>query len=468
MRNAILSPLRHPLLWLVLLFWTVWRNLIKTGFLVAVPSPDTLSYDLLSRSDSLSELLSSVRTIGYPLFLKLLRSVSPDYQAAPTVHLAIYLAVVVLFWWSVRGYTGSPWRAFAWSLPLAYPCNLAFIKFIQPDFLGPAVAIAVTALLIMLARRPTSPILWILLTVVTFCSYQVRPDNLFLVVLVPLGGVVLLLCRRTFDTKRLLRVGAGLIAVTVVPLLLFMTLRWGLVGQFGVVPFGGYNLVGVAASFLDDELVRDLPPEQQELAAAILRGRRALKYQRYKAAAWTRNWHPQYSPNVWRVAEPIARELLTDAETTRFKGVDVPPVSGDAVFTINRAFKELSRAIILRRPILYCKWVYDGLWTGLAMLPQCMSFVQLMTLLVLSVPALLIRARRVGGNDSASTIDRVLRLHGISIVVVAYFLGKLLLTVLVSVPYDRYVFPSMAFLPCVLAAALFEAWHWVLSAQENN
>lgn len=457
---AGLGIAKHPLFWLLAAFAAVWATLRRVNLLVANFSPDAVSYELLAEAETLREALSSVRTIGYPLFLRALGGISPEYQAAPTAHLAIYFAVLVAFWWSVRRYTDSPWLAFAWTLPLAHPCNLWFIKYVQPDFLGPAVAIAAVASLILLVDRP-GPLGWTALTALTFCAYQMRPDNLFLVALLPCAGIVLLLCRRTFAPSALLRFAAGLGVAVVVPLLLFMTLRWSVVGQFGVVPFGGYNLIGVTASFLDRDLVDELPQEHRQLAGRILEAREARKLRPLRADSWTDQWFRQYSPNVWHVAEPIARELLTEAGTTRIDGVDVPPLSGEPVFTINRAFKELSRAIIVRRPLVYSKWVHDGFGAGRAMLFECKEFGALILLLALSVPFVIARAGRRSVADPASA-DRALRFLGLATVAVAYFAGRLLLTVLVNEPSPRFVLPAMVFLPGVLAASLFEVWRWVL------
>lgn len=462
MRNVASRLLKHPLFWLFVVFFAVWGTVRRVNLLVANFSPDAVSYELLAKADSAAEALSSVRTIGYPLFLRLLGTVSPDYELAPSAHLVIYFGFVTLFWWSVCRYTESPWLGFAWALPLAHPCNLGFVKYVQPDFLGPAFAVGVVAALILLVRRP-SWMAWVALAGLTFCSYQIRPDNLFLLALLPPAGVVLLVCRRTFDPRTLVRFAAGLAAVGFLPLLLFLGVRWGLVGQFGLVPFGGYNLIGVTASFLDEDLVRELPEEHQVLAGAIEKRRKARRNHPYRTDSWTVVWHPQYSPNVWLVAEPLARKILTDAQTTPIDGVDVPPLSGEAVFTINRAFKELSREIIARRPLLYFKWVYDGVAAGCGRVFECGSFGKLLVLLALSFPFLLLRFGSHSAAVAGGGTDRGLQLLGLSLVAGAYFFGRLLLTVLVNEPSPRFVYPAMVFLPCVLSASLFEVWRRILA-----
>ncbi len=459
MQVRIPRLLSHPVVWLLPLFAAIWAALRDNQFLVISPSNDTLSYDLASKSSSLGEALGSLRTLGYPLFLRLLRPFSADYSAAPTAHLLLFFAAVLLFWLALRRYTGSKWLAFAWTLPLAYPCNLAFVRFVQPDFLGPTLAIAALALLVLLAGAPRNPLFWLLVTVAVFSAYQMRPDNLFLVGLVPVWGVLLLLGRRVVDGRRLLQVGAGLALATVLPLVAFISMRGLLVGQFSLVSFGGYNLVGITASFLDDELVARLPEESAALGREILAERQAGGLEPYGPSSWTRRWHQQYSPNVWRVAEPVARRLLTDAPAG-----NVPPLAGEAVFEINRGLTELSREVILRRPLLYGKWIRDGFKAGLGMTFQCMLFGQLAILLVASIPILLLRARRAGGGGDRELEDRMLRLCVLAHIGVSYFLAKLLLIVMVSVPYERHVFPAMALLPCVLAAGLYELWRWILMA----
>ncbi|MBT8493979.1 MAG: hypothetical protein KJO07_13075, partial [Deltaproteobacteria bacterium] len=77
-------------------------------------------------------------------------------------------------------------------------------------------------------------------------------------------------------------------------------------------------------------------------------------------------------------------------------------------------------------------------------------------------------ARPSDARHRAALSDRALQLYGLALVGGAYFLGRLMLTVLVSTPYDRYLLPSMVFLPGIVAASLFELWRRMLRSPSRT
>ena len=73
----------------------------------AVVVEDSLLYLDVSRMP-LREALASIRTVGYPLFLRLVASISPEYAIVPLVHLAILCAVVFLLDGGLRRFGPRP------------------------------------------------------------------------------------------------------------------------------------------------------------------------------------------------------------------------------------------------------------------------------------------------------------------------------------------------------------------------
>lgn len=81
--------------------------------------PDSKSYVDASRAP-LAEAMGGIRTLGYPLLLRGVAAVSPDYHLLPWVHLAMLPAVVFFFDFALRRFGVSPWAALAISSPLVY------------------------------------------------------------------------------------------------------------------------------------------------------------------------------------------------------------------------------------------------------------------------------------------------------------------------------------------------------------
>ena len=113
--------------------------------------------------------------------------------------------------------------------------------------------------------------------------------------------------------------GAGLAA----PLVAVCALRWAVVGHFGFVSFGGYNIIGIAGQLLDEELVRELPAGNRQLAEEVLRARE--QYPGFERPADFLAMERMYNVTVWDVSVPVARRLY----------------AGDTV-AVNRELRDLS------------------------------------------------------------------------------------------------------------------------------
>src|SRR5262249_61758636 len=102
--------------------------------------------------------------------------------------------------------------------------------------------------------------------------YQVRSACQFLMVLLPVLGVVLLgLGASRADWLRLrLRVGLGLLAAGLGPYLAWCTFRLFVVGHWGVACFTGYQFGAVAGHFLSDDILPDIPEELRPYVQAQL------------------------------------------------------------------------------------------------------------------------------------------------------------------------------------------------------
>lgn len=476
----------HPLLWLLVLEALVFFDLGRTQLHEPIRSPDAVSYEIPAAADSLAELLSATRTFGYPMLLRVLGPGQENYGLLPELHTLGYLAAVAFFWCALRFYTGSGWLAFAASAPLLFSSLLRFTQFIQPDVPAPALAVLSVSLLLLLTVRPANPALWIALTVAVFLTYQTRPAYVFLIALVPLVGPLLRWCRDKTSWSGLRRWSLGLVVSTLLPFLLFCGLRWRTVGHFGLVSFGGYELIGIAACFLDEDLVDELPPEHRRLAGEILEARQLRKWRPYRLDSPTPRWYRQYGKNQWYIAEPKARPIVIEERridgsaerdndavvVEQWEHRGAPPLSGAISVAINDRLSQLSWSIIRRRPLLYLKWLNDSLLFGFDQVLVASIWSRwLPVLIILSLPIAILRLGRqrslVGDlRRPLSTIWR--QLFGLCLLAALFLLAKLGLMVLLSWPQERYLVAGLMFIPAALTAVLFELWRLILAPSSTR
>jgi hypothetical protein len=104
-----------------------------------------------------------------------------------------------------------------------------------------------------------------------------RPIVAPAVVMIPL--LYLLLCRMDRQGWRLLR-ALAMAALMAAPLILQSAHRYREVGHFGIVSFGGFGSMGVAAQVLTPEIVPRLPDAQRALAVEVINAKeRAVESQ---------------------------------------------------------------------------------------------------------------------------------------------------------------------------------------------
>ena len=459
--------LRKPIFWLTVQLAVTFGVLAWTGGLEYTRVPDTLSYLNAADADSWTEALSHNRTVGYPLFLRAVRAFGRWLDPVPTVQILIYFASLYLFWYAVKRSSGSGWLAWAAVVPLPWAGIMTLATFVQPDFLAAAAAIVAVSCLLVLVVAPARVGWWIGLGVATFCAYQLRPAAVFLVAFLPVLGVALKWLRgnRSWEQLGLWAATAGL--VTFMPFLAFCSLRWVTVGHFGVVSFGGPNQAGMAANFLDGQVVRDLPAEHQHLARNILKKRRKRGWEAMTRRSATFDHFAQYSDNIWRVAIPAAQQeykrisALPESHPDRVGGMERP-----ARVVQNEMLSKASKAIVRLRPGLYFKWVTSAVVYGLKQLLNCAWIVAPALLILFSTPIFLLATRATDTPTPPLEPSLLPTLISLLVLGVGYFAAYLMLVSLVSFPFTRYFVSLTLFLPSALCAQLFVMWQRILPAKD--
>ena len=339
--------LRYPCIWLAAQLLAVVAAGGASGLwdLKLPLDGDSVSYVATSKMP-FPQALTSTRTLGYPLLLKAVALVSPDYTVIPWVHLVMLCAAVFFFDSALRRFGASPWQAAAAGsavffalLPLRTPvaCPLT-------DFPGEVLAVTAVGCLFWVAAEPRRPLGWLLLTVCLMAAYQVRPVYLFLVPLPCLGLWLMRLRTRHASTSFAWKWPlAGLVAASCLPLAAFCLLRLAMVGSFGLVSFAGNNLSGLAVELLDSSLAeRELPPRFQHLAQAMLNERqeRGLPNAFADGRVSLRRFEDNYSTNIYKIAVPTAKRLF-----------------GDDQVKVNRELADFSMQVIAQRKGRYLLWV---------------------------------------------------------------------------------------------------------------
>ena len=457
--------LHKPLFWLTLQLVVTFAVLAWSGGLEYTRVPDTPSYLNVADAGSWTEVLSHNRTFGYPLFLRAVISLGRWLNPVPTFQILIYFGSLLLFWFAVQRFSGSGWLAWAAVVPLPWAGVMTLATFVQPDFLAAAATVVAVSCLLVLAVGPANIGCWIGLGVATFSAYQLRPAAVFLVAFLPVLGFVLKWLRRDRNWKQLRQWTAIAGLVTFLPFLAFSSLRWATVGHFGVVSFGGPNQAGMAASFIDAQVVRQLPQEHQGLARNMMKMRRKRGWEAMTRRSAIIDYFVQYSDNVWRVAIPAAQKeykrisALPEDHPDRFDGMERP-----ARVVQNEMLSQASRAIVRLRPDLYFKWVTSALVYGLKQLLNYVWIVAPVLLILFSTPIFLLANRASGASTFPLESNVLATLIGLLALGVGYFAAYLLLVSLISFPFTRYFVSLTLFLPSALCAQLFVMWRRILPA----
>ena len=450
----LISP-KHPLFWLVgqvlvigVVFWI-------GGRFEPHLAPDSKSY-INFRLDDVTTALSQSRTVGYPLFLKFAGIVGPSHVAVPLFQFGLHILAVFVFYRGLAYWISSRWTGMTAASTLLYsPVLVRYSNQVLSDSPASSMAILVMGLLMLLIHKSKSRLLWFCLVLAVFATYQTRPAYLFLVLLIPLLGWLLVTLRSAENTGEpsRLKLAFGLSVATVIPLMAFCGIRAILVGHFALVSFGGHGLIGTMGQYLDAQLVAELPDSIQPLAKA----------------AWSRLQESKKSDADWNWDDfgYMAMEQRADRVTYKIFIPAAQDTFGDDPALRNSKLRELAFCIIRARPSYYLIWLAKAFRQGMWMLTS--EFVGHPLYLCLIGVLLLSHARFVGirlrtkvsrqNNGPVPTDSHFLAFNALLLIAVSFAITKLLLIVLVQPPFGRYMEAAGVFLPTVVVVAIAERLH---------
>ncbi|MEO5347443.1 MAG: hypothetical protein H7834_13860 [Magnetococcus sp. YQC-9] len=274
------------------------------------------------------ELLSSIRTIGYLLYLRGHYWLFGNYDAVATVQFLTHQSATILLYFALVRFGFPAAGALCAVLPIIF--SKFFFDKVGTDSFALSFALITVSLLFLIHSKPQkhTPFLWMLLTFCTALTYQIRPSYLPYIIIVPVMGVFLWVIQCHWekigiDRSQMMRKIKYYTAITVAPFLIFCLIRLVTVGHFGLVSFGGYNLSGLTTPLLSQETLAKLSPETRPLAEAILHrigqnpprfdkkvtegNRRILGYRIHVSEIYH-----HYNEYVWRISIPAAQYLYNN------------------------------------------------------------------------------------------------------------------------------------------------------------
>ncbi len=403
------------------------------GKFEAAPQFDTASYRDYSM-ESLADALNDKRTFVYPCVLRFFREVDGSERLIPWFQYAFSAATTGFFMAALLRCKWNSWMALVAASPiLASQMVLDYSGLLTPDLLAQSIAVVVVSLWMIAVYTGWSSWAYVGLFVSVFLTYQTKPSYLFLLAFVPVGGLI----ARWWLTpanRDAWWVALRLSVVSLCPFFAWCALRWFVVGHFGLVSFGGYNIIGIAGQLLERDKVSQLTSDVRPLAEDILTRREGQE-----------NWPTQrdyesmeshFNQTVWEISVPAASQLYNlDSRL------------------MNLQMAKLSSEILLSDPKSYATWLF---WAGkravrasleLA-LRNPMSIIAILLMLV----AFAIRWRRQSlGVELAVASKHDAEFQLIVWMALGYALCKMGLVILVEPPIDRYCAPATVFLPSILA-----------------
>ena len=414
-------------------------------------SPDSDDYSGFDLS-SVSSAVSGIVPVGYPVFLRVIGMIDPDFAVLPLIQLLLYWCAVASLFAALRAFGMQFVTATVATIPLLLnPLARVYAPLMLSDSLGGACGILTVSGMLMAARGPRSG-LWIAaIGALAFASYQVRPAYLFLI---PAAPVIVagLAWTRGASRKDIARLSGWTAVAGAAPYVLFCSLRWILVGHWGLVSMGGVNLMGITASLLDERVVASAPSPARALAERILSARSRLELtpilSREDMTFVERQlaWEDEYNVNVWSIAVPASLELVTSDSVAQDQALPLA----------NARISELSRHILAQRPAGYLQWVLGEFGFGIyrTLMDRSVTFWLLIPLILAGLAA---TTRRVtSGSWSKSLANAARGLSALAVLTGAHFISALLLVALVEYTLPRYLYAASVFVPGLMCALTWE------------
>ncbi len=401
---------------------------------------DTTSYRDYS-FESAVEALNDKRTFVYPCVLRLFEVADGSERLIPWFQYLVSALAVGVFLAALLRCEWNPWLALAAASPiLAGQMVLEYCGVLTPDLLAQSFAIVSVSLWLIVVARGGKLWVTIGLSAFMFLAYQTKPSYLFLLAYVPIGGWIARWWLKA-ERRDAWKVSLRLAVASLTPFLAWCTLRWFVVGHFGLVSFGGYNIIGIAGQLLQREWTTQLTSDVQPLAEEILE--RRDRQQDWPVETSYDNLQSHFNAMVWEIAVPAASELY-----------------GSDSRIMNRQMTLLSGQILRGHPKSYATWLWMAVKRSIR---ASIELTLRNPIVMLSIPMLLIAfafswQRNGSANGRCVAVNDEKEFQVIVWTALGYAMCKLGLVILVEPPIDRYCAPAAVFLPSILVMVVCRMW----------
>lgn len=393
---------------------------------------DTASYRDYSWGNA-TDALNDKRTFVYPCVLRFFVAADGSERLIPWFQYLVSAFSVGAFLASLLRCAWHPWLAFAAASPiLTSQIVLEYSGVLTPDLLAQSFAVLTISHWFILVHTGRNKWALVGMSIFLFLAYQTKPSYLFLLAFAPVGGWI----ARWWlypETRDAWRVALRITLASLLPFLAWSTLRWFVVGHFGLVSFGGYNIIGIAGQFLQKDGTTHLSSDVQPLAIEILKQRGAR--QGWSTEQNYDNLELHFNKMVWEIAVPAASKLF-NADSR----------------VMNRQMALLSSEILLGQPKSYATWLWMALKRSIrAAIELALRNPVVMLSIPLMLGAFAMRWRRKGiRHEQRETPEYEREFQMILWTALGYAICKMSLVILVEPPIERYCAPASVFLPSIL------------------
>lgn len=407
---------------------------------------------------SLDSALRDIRTPGYPVFLRLVTLVTGSYDSAPAAQYLSFCIAVLVFYFGISQQVVHKWKAalIAGSL-LTTNILWLYVQTITTDTLGAAAGITAMGFVLQsYGHGESSRCKPIGIIAATTAAWYIRPAYLFLVLVVPIVSTLMHLKHAPSDQltyRRIGRHGLRSFAFVCIPLVCWCLLRLCIVQSFGVVSFGGYNLVGIVGQFLDGEQVARLPSDLHPLARLAVEHRERLPANSLQMVELDQlNYlriENNYDVTIWKIFTPAAQELY-----------------GNDASQVNTQLRRLATATLQLGPRKYAVWLAKAFRHGIYKLISDITLNPFGLVVIVVAGCIgILRLARTWRNRSilaASTTAPVI--ESLFVLTFCYAALNLLETILVCPPLGRMTDAAAVLLIPLLTAVMLRQFEFTPSS----
>ena len=479
----------YPLFWLffqagvLVIAVTYWDHLKPANWgdtddgYVGQPITEELTFKAFVTS------LTHQKSIGYPLFVRLVRAVTPErtvdpegkvFDAARYLEVAFRLSAMIVFYAGLRCLGVGAWLSMGAASCLLYSTTFqGLLKYILSDPLAESFCILSLGWLLVLVGYPRSALAWAGLTFCVFGTCLIRPGYVFLAGLLPLFGVLLRGMVRPEPgwLWRSRSLAAGVFLASALPVLSFCGLRYALVGDFAVASTSGGPLFGIAGQFLSDKLVNELPPHLQPFAGKALEIRNGLENWQVALDEKDRllphvgsDWNPAegagHTDLFSRTAMEVGYPAVVEAYQLDFD-LSQHAYHQDHVL-LDRKLKELSVAVLKARLPAYGQWLARSTQEAFRILLINNDLLKRLGLLLALLAIIwhgLYLLQHLGllsrpHAAESSSKNYLLEFHILLLLGSGFALAGMVPIILVAIPNSRYIDALSCYLPCVAVVTI--------------